>query len=196
MEWLVSSFRYRRNFFCRAACIHFFALEGILAGVWASQLPEIQDRDDLSDSTLGLCGLAVYFGTVAGTPISGFLIQRLGSKWTTIFGAMAFVLSLPLIGFDINLGYLVTSMLLFGVGMGNLSNQSTLKLFLGIMDVAMNACAVVAELVAEIPLMGSFHGSYSIAAAIGSLIGSVLSSRDWFDIYFQWNFILSSQVID
>lgn len=44
----------------------------------------------------------------------------------------------------------------------------------------MNACAVVAELVAGIPLMGSFHGSYSVAAAVGSLFGSVLSSRDWY----------------
>ena len=43
----------------------------------------------------------------------------------------------------------------------------------------MNASGVVAELVAGIPLMGSFHGSYSIAAAFGSLIGSSLSSLDW-----------------
>jgi hypothetical protein len=50
---------------------------------------------------------------------------------------------------------------------------------LGVMDVAMNASAVVAELVAEIPLMGSFHGSYSVAAAIGSLFGSILSSSGW-----------------
>lgn len=118
MERLRDGFRAHRNLFCRLACIHFFALEGILAGVWASQLPEIQERDGLSDSTLGLCGLAVYFGTVAGTPISGFLIRRLGSKWATIFGAIAFVFSLPLMGVNINLWYLISSMLLFGVGMG------------------------------------------------------------------------------
>jgi MFS family permease len=111
-------FRQNRNFFCRLACVHFFVLEGILAGVWASQLPEIQDRDNLSDTTLGLCGLSVYFGTVAGTPLSGFLIKKLGSKWATLVGALSFLLSLPLIGININLGYLISVMLLFGIGMG------------------------------------------------------------------------------
>jgi hypothetical protein len=111
-------FERNRNFFCRAACIHFFALEGLLAGVWASQLPEIQERNHLSDSTLGLCGLAVYFGTVAGTPLSGFLIRKLGSKWATITGAISFILFLPLIGIDVNLAYLILTMLMFGIGMG------------------------------------------------------------------------------
>jgi MFS family permease len=113
-----SFFQKNRNFFCRVACIHFFGLEGILAGVWASQLPEIQEKNNLSDSTLGLCGLAVYFGTVAGTPLSGILIRRLGSKWATIIGAISFVLSLPLIGINVNLMYLVLAMLMFGIGMG------------------------------------------------------------------------------
>lgn len=116
--FMVECFRAHRNFFCRAACVHFFALEGLLAGVWASQLPEIQERNDLSDSTLGLCGLAVYFGTVAGTPLSGFLITKLGSKWATIAGAISFILSLPLIGIDVNLPYLILAMLMFGIGMG------------------------------------------------------------------------------
>lgn len=111
-------FQKNRNFICRVSVIHFFALEGVLAGVWASQLPEIQERYNLSDTTLGLCGLAVYFGTVAGTPISGFLMRRLGSKQVTIIGAILYLLALPLIGIKINLPYLISSMLLFGIGMG------------------------------------------------------------------------------
>lgn len=98
--------------------------EGILIGVWASQLPEIQDRSDLSDSTLGLCGLSVYFGTVAATPISGILIRNFGSKWATIFGAIVFLITLPLIGITINLSYLIFSMLSFGIGMGILNNNN------------------------------------------------------------------------
>lgn len=35
-------YRAHRNLFCRAAVIHFFMLEGLLAGVFASQLPTIQ----------------------------------------------------------------------------------------------------------------------------------------------------------
>lgn len=47
------------------------------------------------------------------------------------------------------------------------------------MDVSMNACGVVAELVEARPLMGSFHGSYSIAAALAALLGSSLSAIGW-----------------
>eukprot|EP00602_Paraphysomonas_sp_CaronLab_P011306 CAMPEP_0185039538 /NCGR_PEP_ID=MMETSP1103-20130426/36474_1 /TAXON_ID=36769 /ORGANISM="Paraphysomonas bandaiensis, Strain Caron Lab Isolate" /LENGTH=381 /DNA_ID=CAMNT_0027578465 /DNA_START=307 /DNA_END=1449 /DNA_ORIENTATION=+ len=50
---------------------------------------------------------------------------------------------------------------------------------MGLMDVSMNACGVVAELVADKPLMGSFHGSYSIAAALSSVLGSGLASINW-----------------
>ena len=47
------------------------------------------------------------------------------------------------------------------------------------MDVSMNACGVVAEIVENRPLMGSFHGSYSIAAALAALIGSSLGASGW-----------------
>jgi hypothetical protein len=48
-----------------------------------------------------------------------------------------------------------------------------------VLDVSLNSSAVMAETVAEIPIMGSFHGSYSLGAAIGSLIGGVFSSNGW-----------------
>ena len=51
--------------------------------------------------------------------------------------------------------------------------------FSGLMDVAMNACGVVAEIVEDRPLMGSFHGSYSIAAALAALLGSSLAAIGW-----------------
>jgi hypothetical protein len=63
-----------RNKFCRAAVVHFFMLEGLLAGVFASQLPTIQDNAELSDSALGTCVLFLYFGTVLATPLAGKLI--------------------------------------------------------------------------------------------------------------------------
>ena len=43
----------------------------------------------------------------------------------------------------------------------------------------MNSCGVVAEIVENRPLMGSFHGSYSIAAAIAAFVGSSLSAIGW-----------------
>jgi MFS family permease len=50
---------------------------------------------------------------------------------------------------------------------------------MGIMDVSINSCAILTEIVAGKPLLGTFHGSYSIAAAVGALIGGVLVATQW-----------------
>lgn len=135
-------------------------------GVWASQLPSIRDKEDLSDSMLGFCVLFSYLGSVVVSPFSGALIQCLGSKRTTILGAVLYVFSVGAMAFVKGVPLLCVSFFAFGFCMG-------------IMDVAMNACGVLAETVAEKPIMGSFHGCYSIAAAIGSLIGGLLTSIGW-----------------
>eukprot|EP01032_Pedospumella_encystans_P014577 gene14577-16732_t len=49
---------------------------------------------------------------------------------------------------------------------------------MGIMDISMNSCAIVTEIVAGRSLFGGFHGSYSIAAAMGSIVAEVLSAND------------------
>lgn len=86
-------YRDHRNMFCRVAVIHFFMLEGFLAGLFASQLPTIQENAELSDSALGMllicvcmytfsckligsgaCVLFLYFGTVFATSAAGKLI--------------------------------------------------------------------------------------------------------------------------
>jgi hypothetical protein len=111
--------RRHRNTICRASVIYFFCMEGILTGTWASQLPNIQDRSNLSDGTLGLCVLFVYFGTVLATPFAGALNRAVGSKWSTITGGLLFTLSLPLVGIKLDLIFLIFGMLMFGTTMGN-----------------------------------------------------------------------------
>lgn len=50
--------------------------------------------------------------------------------------------------------------------------------FMGVMDVSMNSCGVLTELVADETYMGAYHGSYSVAAALGSLLGGALTFID------------------
>lgn len=150
-----------RNGYCRAAVIHYFCLEGVLTGVWASQLPNIQKMYNLSDSVLGISVLLVYFGTVVVMPLGSFVIRKCGSKWATVLGAFMYSLALGVMGFMDRTSLLMISMFAFGFTMG-------------LMDVSMNAAGILAEVNAKTPIMGSFHGSYSIAAAIGSLLGPAL----------------------
>lgn len=106
--------------------------------------------------------LFFYLGIVLATPIVGNLIRRWGSKVTTFAGAFFYCLSLPLIGINYGIPFLGFSMFAFGLSQG-------------ILDVSMNTQGIVAEIIAKIPIIGSFHGSYSISAAIGSFVGTGLS---------------------
>jgi MFS family permease len=157
---------FRRNLFARSAVFYPFMLEGIFMGVWSSYLPNIQDNLKLSDSELGLAVLCVYLATVMATPLAAYTIRNLGSKYSTLLGAATFSLSLPFISFARSLVVLVIAMFMFGGTMG-------------LMDVSMNSCAVLTEIVAAKPLMGSFHGSYSVAAAIGSLMGGAFVEQHY-----------------
>lgn len=151
---------YSRNFLARLAVYYCFILEGTFAGVWGRYIPEIQDKLDISDSLLGTSVLFYYLGNVFGAPIDAFLVKRFGSRFATTLGAWGFIASLPLVGLANNFGVLCVATLSFGLSCG-------------VMDIAMNSSAILTEIVANIPLLGSFHGSYSIAAALGSLIGGV-----------------------
>jgi MFS family permease len=149
-----------RNLLARTAVYYTFMLEGIYMGVWGRYLPSVQDEIGLSDSLLGTSVLFMYFGTVIVSPLVAFLLRNFGSRVTTVIGQWTFIASLPLIPLAHSFGLLVFFMFNFGLCMG-------------IMDISMNNSAILTEIVAGKPLLGSFHGSYSVAAALGSLLGGV-----------------------
>ena len=132
-------------------------------GVWSFFLSKIEDKIELSDAELGTAVLFVYLGMVMVSPITAFMLQRLGSQISVSIGALSFGITLSFIPLSTSLGVLIVTMLVYGCSMG-------------IMDISMNSCAILTEIVAGKPLFGSFHGSYSIAAAIGSLLGAGLAS--------------------
>lgn len=154
-----------RNISARCAVFHTFMLEGIFMGVWSFYLSDIQDRLDLSDSELGTAVLFVYFGMVLVSGLTAYTLRILGSKLSMYTGAMGFGISLSFIPLSDSLGMLIFTMLLYGCTMG-------------VMDISMNSCAILTEIVAGKPLLGSFHGSYSVAAAIGSVLGGALSTSN------------------
>ncbi|RYH12479.1 MFS transporter, partial [archaeon] len=141
-------------------------LEGTYAGIWGRYLPTLQDSNHLSDSLLGTSVLFVYLGTVIVAPLVAILLQNYGSRNTAILGAWSFIASLPFIALVNGFGLLTAVMFTFGFTMG-------------LMDISMNNCAILTEIVAGKPLLGSFHGSYSVAAAIGALLGGLYITVDF-----------------
>ncbi len=154
-----------RNLAARCAVFYTFMLEGVFMGVWSYYLVDIQHRVDLSDSDLGSAVLFVSFGMVVVSPLTSFLLNYFGSKTSMFVGALTYGISLSFIPLAGTYYSLVLTMLFFGLTMG-------------VMDISMNSCAILTEIVAGRSLFGGFHGSYSIAAAMGSIIAEVLSAND------------------
>lgn len=152
-----------RNTAARCAVFYTFMLEGMFMGIWSFFLADLEDNLNLSDSELGTAVLFVYLGMVIVSAFTAYCLTTFGSQASMFLGAMSFGISLSFIPLANSLGLLIFTMFIYGWSMG-------------IMDISMNSGAILTEIVAGKPLMGSFHGSYSVAAAIGSVLGGALKT--------------------
>lgn len=157
-------------------------LEGVLVAILSSCNPSIQSKLGLTDGEFGSAVLFFYLGTVIATPIAALTIKTMSTKNSTIFSAILFGGSLPLIALAPNLGILIVTLFLFGFTEG-------------IMDVSMNSAAVLTEIVASFPILGSYHGTYSLSAALSSFIASVFISNGWSPINMFYLFAVTATVL-
>jgi fucose permease len=139
----------------RAATTAVFAVNGAGIGVWIAQIPFVQERFDLSKSTLGLILLAMSVGVIVALPLMGQAIVRLGSARSTRLGgiALCLVVPLPLLAPE---PYLLPLALL---ALGAAS---------GMMDVSMNAHGVALEEQLGRPIMSSLHAGWSFGGFAGA----------------------------
>ncbi len=162
-------FGQKSNFWVRVSCAFFFIMEGLYNGVLSSYLPQIQNRLEVSDSIFGLAMLLLYLGQVFATPFAGATMRKSGSKISTFTGAFGFALSIPFVAMRTSYTAFCFVILFYGF-------------MQGWMDCSMNASAILAEIVAQYPILGSFHGSYSVAAAIGAFSGNAMYAAQWSDL--------------
>ena len=141
-----------------------FFVNGSLFATWVSRIPDIKAGRQLSPSRLGLALLAIGIGTVAGLPVTSWLIGRWGSHRVLAASALGGCLALPLAGTAPVYPALVAGLALFGAN-------------LGAMDVAMNAQAALLERAAGRSVMSSFHGLWSLGGIVASGLGSVFAGR-------------------
>src|SRR5688500_16020501 len=64
----------------RRAVVFVFFAHGALFGTWFSRIPAIKDELRLGDGELGLALFGVTLGALAGLPLAGWLVSRVGSK--------------------------------------------------------------------------------------------------------------------
>ena len=143
----------------RRAVNAIFFINGFLHANLASRYPRMQDFFGLSNGTLGMVLLSTSVGAVLAMPFTGWLIIRNGSRRIGIVSVFAYCLFFPLVTLVPGVPGLVGLFFMMGVTAGML-------------DVSMNAQAVMVERGMGKPIMTSFHALFSIGMAVGAVCGS------------------------
>lgn len=149
----------------RWAVAAFFFIAGLSFASWASRIPDIKTKLQLSDGALGAVLFALPVGSILCLPFAGWLVARLGSKKIISIAAIAYPLSLILIGWADSVWQLVPMVFTFGL-LGNLCN------------IAINTQAVGVESLYGRSIMASFHGIWSLAGFTGAAIGTFVISNN------------------
>jgi predicted MFS family arabinose efflux permease len=136
-----------------------FFVNGASLASWSARLPEVQDRLGVSDAALGLTLLGGGLGGLAASTLSGWLVDRRGSRAVTVATSAALSVGLPLIGIA------PTAAMLFSVliALGALD---------GLTDVAMNAQAVALQQRFHRSIITRFHAMWSAGAVLGGIVAS------------------------
>lgn len=138
-----------------------FFLQGLCFASWASRIPSIQQKLNLSESELGAVLLAIPVGSMISLPITGWLVAKFGSKRVVTLGVFLYSLTLITLGMAQNTFQLISYLLLFGFG-GNF------------MNIGVNTQAIGVESLYKKPIMGSFHGMWSLAGFTGAALGTLM----------------------
>ena len=139
----------------RAATFGAFFLNGAMIGTWVAQIPFVQERLDISKSTIGLALLCMAAGAMIAMPLTGQVLDRRSSATVTRVVALVY---LPLVALPL----FAPSPVLLGAGLVLFGAAN------GAMDVAMNAHGVAVERTLGKPIMSSLHAGWSFGGLAGS----------------------------
>ncbi len=135
---------------------YMFLICGLGLSSWAPMVPFVKDRLLINEASLGMLLLLLGLGAIIMMPISGLLMQKIGSRRLMGLGTLIVGFTLP--SLLIIPGHFGMSVALFIFGCG-----------IGTVDVSMNAHGVQVQNLYGKPIMSSLHGLFSIGGLIGSL---------------------------
>ncbi|TWW02544.1 MFS transporter [Chitinophaga pinensis] len=147
----------------RIAVSALFFLTGLCFSSWASRIPAIQHKLNLSEGELGGMLLALPIGSILSMPVAGVLVSRYGSRYVLMTAGLLYAFILPTLGLTTTAWQLFSCLVLFGF-CGNLAN------------IAVNTQAVLVEAMYGRSIMASFHGLWSLGGFTGASIGSGMSA--------------------
>ena len=158
-ELILSLEKAKKAYRMAVGCLFF--LQGICFASWASRIPSIQQKLQLTDTALGVVLFALPVGSMIALPFSGWLVTKFGSKKIATNALLLYSVLLLCLGMSDNVVLLASSLVLFGMA-GNLSN------------IAINTQAVGVEAKYGRNIMASFHGLWSLAGFTAAGIGTFM----------------------
>lgn len=133
-----------------------FLVCGLGIASWAPMVPFAKDRLRLDEADLGLLLLLLGGGALLMMPLSGLLINKIGSRKIIAVSVLLSALLLPFLLIVSDVYIMGAVLFAFGCSIGTI-------------DVAMNAHGVQVQNQYGKPIMSSLHGLFSVGGLFGSL---------------------------
>lgn len=156
----------------RAVAVQFL-INGTISASFIPRLPEIRDTLGVDLATIGQVLTIASLGGLLGSWLAGWVMPKFGTKNAMVFGTLAVVFSLPLVGFASS-----AWSLLICIGF--------IMMLDPIVDVAMNIQGSNISARRETPVMNRLHGLWSIGSVVGGLLAAGMASLA---IPLQWHLI-------
>ncbi len=160
-----------------ALTIYFFII-GLTFGSWASRIPDLKEKLNLSEAALGTILLMLPLGQMTMIPFSGRIAAKYGSR---------FVLRVAFLGY---------SGMLIGIGLANSPWQLALCLYCfglcgNMGNISVNTQGVMLEKKYERPIFSSLHGIWSLGGFSGALVGLLMMRYGIAPIYHYFGIVLA-----
>lgn len=141
----------------------FFFISGFSFSTWASRIPTIKTLFDFNEAELGTLLLAMPVSSLAGLPISGWLVSRFDSRIPLSFAFVFNAIALAFISFAQNTWVLVAALCLFAF---------TIRIH----NIAANTQTIALQKQFDRNIIGSFHGLWSTGGIFGVGFSTLLIS--------------------
>ncbi|MFF1647901.1 MFS transporter [Streptomyces sp. NPDC058240] len=136
-----------------------FCFLGFQYATWASRLPAIKTRLDLTEAELGLLLMACGAGAAASFPLVAVLMKRMGSRRLAVVSAVCLSLLLPALSAAPNYPVALVVICCDGIAVGSL-------------NVAMNAQGAALEVTYQRTAMAKLHATFSAGSLFAALLAS------------------------
>ena len=147
-----------------------FFFAGFVMASWISRIPQLRDLLDLGSAELGLVLLAVAVGALVALPLSGWIVDRLGSRRTVVRMVLLLVVALAAVAAGAGSDALGVTVVVVGLVLLGFSN--------GAWDVAMNVQGARVERLLGRSVMPRLHAAFSLGTVAGALVVAAVVALD------------------